>query len=206
MSVPGYWPEAILYLSKRDPVMKKIIRAYAGESLTSRGDVFFTIARSIAGQQISVKAADSVWKRVEAALPGIAPKHFLSKSVAELRACGLSQRKAEYLHHLSEFFLKEKKRIKTWDALDDETLIKELIHLRGIGRWTAEMMLIFHFMRADVFPVDDIGVLKGIEKNYPVKQPVSKAEATALAEQWRPWRTVATWYLWRSLDPVPVEY
>lgn len=206
MTPPSYWPEAIRALSKRDPVLKKIIRSYKGETLTSRGDAFYTLARSIAGQQISVKAADSIWRRLEAHVGEVAPARVLAAEATDLRALGLSQQKVAYLRNIAEHFDAQAAQVAQWHTLDDETLIKEMTALKGVGRWTAEMMLIFHYGRPDVFPVADLGLLKAIHLHYNNGTPMAKAELLALAGTWRPWRSVATWYLWRALDPVPVEY
>jgi DNA-3-methyladenine glycosylase II len=202
---PDYWNDAKAHLSKRDKVLKKIISAYEGELMVTRGDAFYTLARSIAGQQISVKAADSIWKRVEAATK-ITPKAVLATPLDALRACGFSASKASYMHALAEHFLANQKLIKHWPEMDEEAIIKELTAVRGIGRWSAEMFLIFHLVRADVFPVGDLGMLKSIYRHYNKSEKLPLAEVRALGEGWRPYRSVATWYLWRALDPLPVIY
>lgn len=201
-----YWDEAAEALSRRDKTLKKIISSYKGEALRPRGDAFYTLARSIAGQQISVKAAASVWNRVEEKLGRVTPKRMLAVTPEELRACGLSQQKIAYMLHIAEHFEREKKRVAQWHKLEDEALIKEMVALKGVGRWTAEMMLIFHYQRPDVFPIADLGLLKAIHLHYNKGEQMEKADVLALAERWRPWRSVATWYLWRALDPEPVEY
>ncbi|MDE2395958.1 MAG: DNA-3-methyladenine glycosylase 2 family protein [Burkholderiales bacterium] len=207
---PPYWDEACRHLSRRDRVMKKLIPHFGEARLQSRGDAFTTLARSIVGQQISVKAAQSVWDRF-AALVGGAPTHLAPAAVqametAELRACGLSARKSEYLLDLARHFVAGTVHVGNWRRMDDEAIITELVAIRGIGRWTAEMFLIFHLMRPNVMPLDDLGLIKGISLNYFSGEPVSRAEARELGEGWAPFRSVATWYIWRSLDPLPVEY
>lgn len=182
--------------------MAAIIRAHPEGALASRGDAFYTLARSIAGQQISVKAADSVWAKLEALHPVLTPHALLTSEEAALRACGLSGQKINYLKHISEVFHHEPERVQSWHTLPDDALIAELTRLKGVGRWTAEMMLIFHYLRPDVLPLGDIGVLKAIEKHYGIP----RERAHELSARWQPWRTVATWYLWRALDPVPVAY
>lgn len=195
---PAYWPEAKEALSQADPVMAGIIAQYQGETLVSRGDAFHTLARSIVGQQISVKAADAVWARVE-------PKvQSLAFSEESLQNCGLSRQKIIYLKSLAEFFHRESITCGYWEGMSDEEVIRHLTQVKGIGRWSAEMFLIFHLLRPDVFPVDDIGLQKAIVKNYAVDN--HKKSLTEYAQLWQPYRSVATWYLWRSLDPVPVEY
>jgi DNA-3-methyladenine glycosylase II len=210
VAVPGYWDDACRHLSRRDRVMKKLIPRFGEARLQSRGDAFTTLARSITGQQISVKAAQAVWDRFVATVGGpstkLAPKNVLAISVSELRAAGMSQRKAEYLLDLAQHFDGGRVHIAMWPEMDDQAIIDELVAIRGIGRWTAEMFLIFHLMRPDVLPLDDLGLLKGISTNYFSGEPVSRAEAREVGEAWAPYRSVATWYIWRSLDPLPVEY
>lgn len=203
---PDYWHHATRALSKSDPVMAGLIRTYPEATLFSRGDPFQTLCRSIVGQQISVRAADSVWARVCDAVGAITPDGVYAKEIDALRACGLSQRKAEYAHDLAAHFVHGRVHARDWPDMPDEAVIAELTAVRGIGRWTAEMFLIFNLMRPDVFPVDDIGLQKAVWQHYFAgeKQPLSVLRAHG--QQWQPWRTVATWYLWRSLDPVVVSY
>jgi DNA-3-methyladenine glycosylase II len=207
---PAYWDEACKHLSRRDRVMKKLIPKFGEARLQSRGDAFTTLARSIVGQQISVKAAQSVWDRFAQATGAPAtqlpPKTVLALPVDTMRAAGLSGRKTEYLHDLARHFDDGAVHVAQWQAMDDETIIAELVAIRGIGRWTAEMFLIFHLMRPNVLPLDDLGLIKGISVNYFSGEPVSRAEAREVGEAWAPFRSVATWYIWRSLDPLPVEY
>jgi DNA-3-methyladenine glycosylase II len=206
-NTPTYWNDATAALSAADPVMGRIIAAYAGETLTGKNDPFLTLARAIVGQQISVKAADAVWNRLESGLGGlVAPPPVLGSNEDSLRAHGLSRQKATYLLDLARYFHEERHTIENWDEMSDEELIKSLTSIRGIGRWTAEMFLIFHLLRPDVFPVDDIGLQKAVWKHYFAgeKQPLKTLRTHG--ELWRPYRSAATWYLWRSLDPVPVEY
>lgn len=203
---PLFWQQAINDLSTRDPVMDRIIRHYSDSMPEQRGDAFATLARAIVGQQISVKAAASVWQKLMAALPKIAPGELIAAEPALLRTCGLSARKVDYLRDLSRHFLEGILVTANWHELDDETLISELIQVKGIGRWTAEMFLIFHLHRPDVLPLDDIGLQRAVSLHYNNSQPIDKNRIRVLAENWQPWRSVATWYLWRSLDPIPVIY
>jgi DNA-3-methyladenine glycosylase II len=203
---PHYWDTACAELAERDPVMRGFVERHGAAALVSRGDPFLTLARSIVGQQISVKAAQSVWDRFAAKAGEVAPARVARMRVDTLRNCGLSARKVEYLRDLARQFDSGAIDPSDWPALDDEAIIAELVTVRGIGRWTAEMFLIFNLLRPDVLPLDDIGLLRGIEKGYRAGAKVTRKEAQTLAEAWRPWRTVATWHLWRSLDPVPVEY
>ena len=210
VSAPAYWDEACKHLSRRDRVMKRLIPQFGDACLQSRGDAFTTLARSIVGQQISVKAAQSVWDRFAALMgPGalpLQPAKVLALPVIQMREAGLSARKSEYLHDLSRHFGEGSVHVAQWQQMDDEAIIAELVAIRGIGRWTAEMFLIFHLMRPDVLPLDDLGLLKGISVNYFSGEPVSRAEAREVGDAWAPFRSVATWYIWRSLDPLPVDY
>lgn len=214
---PHWWEQANAELSAADPVLARIIERSAGAFPVSRGDPFMTLARSIVGQQISVKAAQAVWERVEAKAGEFTPDRLCRMRASTLQGCGLSVRKAEYVKDLAQHFAKGSIDPARWPELDDETIIGELVEVRGIGRWTAEMFLIFNLLRPDVFPVDDLGLLRGIALHFTPEhapQPgqataadrAAKQRAIAVGERWRPWRTAATWHLWRSLDPVPVEY
>ncbi|MFY9514231.1 MAG: DNA-3-methyladenine glycosylase [Rubrivivax sp.] len=207
---PDYWDDACRHLSRRDRVMKKLIPKFGEGRLQSRGDAFTTLARSIVGQQISVKAAQSVWDRfaalVDAPATRLPPAAVQVLPVDQLRGAGLSARKGEYLLDLARHFSEGSVHVSQWQKMDDEAIITELVAIRGIGRWTAEMFLIFHLMRPNVLPLDDLGLLKGISLNYFSGEPVSRAEAREVGEAWAPFRSVATWYIWRSLDPLPVEY
>jgi DNA-3-methyladenine glycosylase II len=185
---------------KRDRILRKIIPAYGPAHLASRGDPFVTLARSVVGQQISVKAAQSVWERLVAVCPKLVPAQFLRAGQEKLAGCGLSKRKAEYILDLAEHFRNGTLHVAKWAEMEDEDVIAELTQIRGIGRWTAEMFLMFNLMRPNVLPLDDIGLINAISKNYFSGEPVTRSEAREVAANWEPWRTVATWYMWRSLD------
>ncbi|MCC6916004.1 DNA-3-methyladenine glycosylase [Nitrosomonas sp.] len=201
-----FWEQAVADLSARDPVMDRIIQSCGDSMPEERGEAFTTLARAIVGQQISVKAAASVWQKVMASIPEMTPERLIATEMDLLRACGLSARKVDYLRDLSRHFLEGTLATANWHDLDDETLIRRLIEVKGIGRWTAEMFLIFYLHRPDVLPLDDIGLQRAVSMYYNGSQPVDKRTIRAVAENWQPWRSVATWYLWRSLDPVPVIY
>ena len=206
---PGYWEAACRFLQKQDRVMNRLIPQYPQARLQSRGDAFVTLARSVVGQQISVKAAQSVWDRFATLAEqsgGLAPDAVEVLAVEQLRSVGLSQRKSEYILDLARHFAKGLVHVERWADMDDEAIIEELVAIRGIGRWTAEMFLMFHLLRPDVLPLDDLGLIKGISLNYFSGESVSRAEAREVAQAWSPFRSVATWYLWRSLDPLPVDY
>jgi len=204
---PHYWEQACAELMKNDRIMRKLIPKFGSGFLMTRGDPFVTLARSIVGQQISVSAAQAVWDRVVlASKKKVNPKNILALTVEELRAAGLSGRKVEYIQDLAEHFISGRLHANQWQEMDDESVIKELSEIRGIGRWTAEMFLIFNLTRPNILPLDDIGLIKAISLSYFSGEPVSRHEAREVAANWAPWRTVATWYLWRSIDPIPVEY
>jgi DNA-3-methyladenine glycosylase II len=214
VSKPAYWDEATRSLSRIEPGLRRLVRAYPGIHLKRRSDPFTTLARAIVGPQISVKAADAIWARFVARVsdgptkkfPRLDPARVIAVDTTELRLCGLSQGKAAYLSDLAAHFASGRLDPKQWKKLDDEALIEALIDVKGIGRWTAEMFLIFHALRPDVLPVDDIGLQKAMALHFNGGDRLTPTEMIARAESWRPWRSVATWYLWRSLDPVPVEY
>jgi len=203
---PDYWEEACKHLAKKDRVMKRLIPRFGDACLESRGDAFTTLARSIVGQQISVKAAQSVWDRFAKLPRKMAPASVLKLKVDDMRAAGLSVRKIEYLVDLALHFDSGAVHVDKWKDMSDEMIIEELVAIRGIGRWTAEMFLIFHLMRPNVLPLDDLGLINGISQNYFSGDPVSRSDAREVAVAWAPYCSVATWYIWRSLDPLPVAY
>jgi DNA-3-methyladenine glycosylase II len=203
---PGYWERATRELAASDPVMDGLVARFPGIALRGRGDAFATLARSIVGQQISVKAAESVWQRVATTVGEVTPERVSLTPAEQLREAGLSRQKITYLHDLSQRWVDGRMRVSNWLTLDDEALINDLTQVKGIGRWTAEMFLIFHLLRPDVLPVADLGLQKAVSLHYNQGQQVSLQGLRTLARVWIPWRSVATWYLWRSLDPLPVEY
>ena len=203
---PDYWEEACRHLSRKDRVMKRLIPNFGDACLESRGDAFVTLARSIVGQQISVKAAQTVWDRFAKLPSAMTPGNVLKLKVDDMRACGLSMRKVEYLVDLALHFDSGAVHVKAWEDMSDELIITELIAIRGIGRWTAEMFLIFHLMRPNVLPLDDVGLINGVSQNYFSGEPVSRSDLREVAVAWAPYCSVATWYIWRSIDPVPVGY
>ncbi len=205
-AVPPYWQEACRELSRSDTIMRRLIGEYPDARFGSRGSAFETLLRAIVGQQISVKAAQSVWERFAAKAREVSPERVGAMRAETLRACGLSSQKVTYIRDLASHFSSGKLRPRGFHAKTDQELIDLLCDVRGIGQWTAEMFLIFHLNRPDVYPLQDIGLIRAVEKNYRGGAAVSKHELITIGEQWRPWRTVATWYLWRSLDPFPVEY
>ena len=202
---PEYWSQACAELCVKDPVLAKVIKKYPEPILTSKGDLFSTLIRSIVGQQISVLAADAVWGRFSALVGEISPEMILKPTPEALKNCGLSARKVEYIRGISETWTKEYAEID-WEILSDDEVKRKLIALRGVGPWTAEMILMFSLLRPDVFPIDDIGAIRAIENIYNGGEVMSKEDLLDQAENWAPWRTVATWFLWRTIDDEPVEY
>tara|TARA_B100000745_G_scaffold136848_1_gene89428 strand:+ start:947 stop:1573 length:627 start_codon:yes stop_codon:yes gene_type:complete len=200
------WLLAINNLKKKDKILKEIINKYKSEKLHSKKNAFLTLAKSITGQQISVKAANSIWLRLEKKIKKIDPSNILKVKINEIKKCGFSKQKANYIFNLANFFKKNKNIENKWEKVEDEEVIDDLIKIKGIGRWTAEMFLIFYLLRPNIFPSADIGLLKAISINYNLKYPLKNSDIKKFKKKWIPWSTVATWYLWRSLDPVPIKY
>ena len=188
MTTPGYWKRATRELSERDAVIRRIVAQSHGLTLRSRGDAFNTLARSIVGQQISVKAAESVWRKLIAAVPAVRPEVIHAHDVEILRTCGLSRSKVAYLHDLARHFVEKRLDVKRWEQMTDDELIAELTQVRGIGRWTAEMFLIFYMTRPDVLPVDDIGLQRAMSLHYNRGRPLSKLKMNSIAKRWLPWQ------------------
>ncbi|MBA9896108.1 DNA-3-methyladenine glycosylase family protein [Burkholderia cepacia] len=197
---PAYWDKACADLVKRDRILKKLIPKFGPAHLVKRGDPFVTLARSVVGQQISVPSAQLLWARIGDACPKLAPQPVIRLGADKLIACGLSKRKTEYILDLAQHFVSGALHVDKWTSMDDEDVIAELTQIRGISRWTAEMFLIFNLSRPDVLPLDDPGLIRAISVNYFSGEPVTRSEAREVAANWEPWRTVATWYMWRSLD------
>ena len=205
LDVPAYWAEAKAELMKRDRIMNRLIPQFGDMHLVGHPDAFTTLARSIVGQQVTTKAADAAWAKLLALCPKITPAQVIKAGAAQIGACGLSKRKTEYILDLADSFKAKRVHADQWSVMDDEAVIAELVQIRGITRWTAEMFLIFNLLRPNVLPLDDPGLIQGISQNYFSGEPVSRSDAREVSANWEPWRTVATWYLWRSLDPVPVK-
>lgn len=197
---PYFWDEASAHLMRRDRILKRLIPRHDSEWLLPSATPFIALSRAIVCQQLSVKAADALWQRfIERCGHKPSPDAVIGIAEGDWREVGLSKRKAEYIHDLASHFVEKKVRPAQWTDMDDEAVIADLCAIRGIGRWTAEMFLIFSLQRPDVFPLDDAGLLRAISLHYFSGEPVSRFEAREVAQAWSPWRTVATWYLWRSL-------
>jgi len=203
--VPPYWAAAKAELMERDRIMNKLIPQFGDMHLRGHPDPFTTLARSIVGQQVTVKAAEAAWLKLRTLCPKMLPSQVIKAGAGELSACGLSKRKTDYILDLADHFKAKRVHADLWSQMDDEAVIAELVQIRGITRWTAEMFLIFNLLRPNVLPLDDPGLIQGISQNYFSGEPVSRSDAREVAANWEPWRTVATWYLWRSLDPIPVK-
>ena len=205
-SAPDYWAEACKHLIKKDRVLRRLIPQVGDVALYQRGDAFTTLARSIVGQQVSVASAQRVWDRLAALPRSMTPRSVLKLKVDDMRAAGLSARKVEYLVDLALHFDSGQLHVKQWDQMDDPAIVAELVAIRGISRWTADMFLIFHLARPNVLPLDDATLIQGISQHYFSGDPVSRSDAREVAQAWNPWCSVATWYIWRSLAPLPVDY
>jgi DNA-3-methyladenine glycosylase II len=200
--LPDYWEEAKQQLMQRDRIMARLIPQFGDVQLTGKGEPFSTLVRSLISQQISEKSAEAVWLRFLALCPKCSPSQVVKAGAENLAGCGLSKRKTEYILDLAEHFKVKRVHVELWAEMDDEAVIAELVQIRGIGRWTAEMFLIFNLLRPNILPLDDPRLIKGISVNYFSGEPVSRSDAREVAANWEPWRTVATWYLWRSLETV----
>jgi DNA-3-methyladenine glycosylase II len=205
-SVLDDWEKACAHLKGADPRFIPVISAFPGETLSGSGDLFKTLVGAVVGQQISVKAAEAIWLRLGKLLGEVTPRSALRKTIAELRSVGLSYRKAEYLLGIAQALIEEKIHPELWPRMADPRVIAELVSLRGIGEWTAHMILIFYLQRPDVLPVKDIGLLNAAGEFFQLRERIHPQELIKRAEAWRPYRTVATWYLWRKLDPMPIKY
>ena len=204
-STPEWWGSAKLELANKDVLLKSLIEEFEEPQLSSRGDLFATLIKSIVGQQISVIAASAVWSRLFDLVGEVNPESILAKTHEELRQVGLSNRKVEYIVGIAEAWTEGLSEID-WEQMSDEEVVQELVKLRGVGRWTVQMLLIFALLRQDVFPIDDIGLIRGMEKLYNSGNPLETSELYEISEKWMPYRTMGVWYIWRSIDPEPVEY
>ncbi len=200
------WNRALDQLGSSDPGLAVLFDRFPGERIQTSGDPFRVLANSIVGQQISVKAASAIFGRLSALLGEWSPDAVGKVSDEQLRTAGLSVRKVEYFRGLAAAFLDGTLDPLRWETETDAQVMKELTALRGIGRWTAEMFLIFHLKRPDVLPLDDLGLLQSAARLFGWDYPFDPKQLEHRAEAWRPWRTVGTWYLWRALDPEPVVY
>ncbi len=206
MSAPDYWDDAKAALSAADPVLEKIIAEYHGEAMQGKNDAFSTLMRAIVGQQISVKAADAIWKRLETGIGGMTVENALLKTPEQFREYGLTRQKGLYAADLTQYFAEHQPTRAKWDTMTDEEIIADLIKIKGIGRWTAEMFLMFHLQRPDILPLGNLGLVKAMYKFYNTGEKLEIAALRQLAVPWQPYRTVATWYMWRTYDLEAINY
>jgi DNA-3-methyladenine glycosylase II len=204
---PIYWYKAKRSLSKRDPIINKIIKKYNKGFLTTKNKPFFSLCRTIVGQQISTKAADAIWLRFSKKCNNkIEPKIVLKLSARSLKSVGLSRQKVSYLKNIAKGFKNKSFNVNKLNKMNDKEAIIYITQLKGLGVWSAEMFLMFNLNRADIYPTADIGLLRAISKNYKTSYPPSKVFLNKISKLHSGYRTVFTWYMWRSIDPVDVEY
>ena len=203
---PKYWNKGKIYLSNKDKVLKKLIQTYRNEYLNLNSNYFHSLINSIIGQQISVSAADSMKTKFFKLKRNITPQTVSKVRTTDLRKCGLSRQKILYIRNISKFFLQNKKFIKNINKSSEEEIYKNLIEIKGVGNWTIDMFLMFSYGSSNIFPTGDLGFLKAISKLYKVQLPISERKLKLLYKKWSPYSSLATWYLWRSLDPIPVNY
>ena len=203
---PKYWNKGKIYLSNKDKVLKKLIQTYRNEYLNLNSNYFHSLINSIIGQQISVSAADSMKTKFFKLKRNITPQTVSKLRTTDLRKCGLSRQKILYIRNISKFFLQNKKFIKNINKSSEEEIYNHLIEIKGVGNWTIHMFLMFSYGSSNIFPTGDLGFLKAISKLYKVQLPISERKLKLLYKKWSPYSSQATWYLWRSLDPIPVNY
>ena len=203
---PKYWNKGKIYLSNKDKVLKKLIQTYRNEYLNLNSNYFHSLINSIIGQQISVSAADSIKTKFFKLKRNRTPQTVSKLRTTDLRKCGLSRQKILYIRNISKFFLQNKKFIKNINKSSEEEIYTNLIEIKGVGNWTIHMFLMFSYGSSNIFPTGDLGFLKAISKLYKVQLPISERKLKLLYKKWSPYSSQATWYLWRSLDPIPVNY
>ena len=203
---PKYWNRGKLYLSNKDKVLKKIILQFPKEHMTINTNHYHSLIKSIIGQQFSVNAASSIKKKFFSLDNNITPTKIIKINNRLIKKCGLSKQKTEYINNISIFFLKNKKFIKQIHNYEDEFIRNKLIQIKGVGNWTIDMFLIFSLGFNNIFPEGDLGFLKAISKAYNKNIPLDKNYLNKLKKRWSPYNSLATWYLWRSLDPLPINY
>ncbi|MFL2954000.1 MAG: DNA-3-methyladenine glycosylase family protein [Candidatus Thalassarchaeaceae archaeon] len=205
MSGPPYWAKAVEYLKSNDSILSRVIDENLRPFLSPNGDVGNTLIKSIVGQQISVKAADSVWRKMTGLLGTVIPENIVSCDLQDLRGCGLSMRKSEYILDFSRLWVDSLSDLD-WFSMDGEDVRSRLLELRGVGPWTVDMVMIFALGQPDILPLGDIGLIRAIEKTYAGGSNLGVEDLLDISAGWSPYRTVATWYLWRVVDPEPVNY
>jgi DNA-3-methyladenine glycosylase II len=200
------WSEADAHLSGADPLLAPIISRNAPCTMKPDADIFLGLLDAIVSQQLSVKASATIFGRFKALFPnGVTPSGVIETSIDDIRACGFSRGKAAYVHDLCAHVLDGRLELDHLDTLPDDEVVTELTAVKGIGRWTAEMILIFHLNRPDILPLDDLGIREAFKRLYNLDDRPGPDEMTLIAEPWRPWRSVGSWYLWRILDNEPLR-
>ena len=203
---PKYWNKGIIYLSNKDKVLKKIIDQFPKQSLILNDNSFHALINSIIGQQISVSAANSMKKKLFVLKKNITPRTIKNIKKIDFKKCGLSKQKILYINNIADFFIENKKFIYEIDKSEDQYIREKLIEIKGIGNWTVDMFLIFTHGSSNIFPTGDLGFIKAISKHYKKDLPLDDNFLSTLLKRWSPYSSIATWYLWRSLDPIPVSY
>jgi len=203
---PNFWNKGKIYLSKNDKILKSIINNYPKEYMSINKNYFHCIVNSIIGQQISVAAANSIKQRFFKLNKNINPTYVLKIRKNKFKKTGLSEQKTNYIKNVSYFFINNKQFIKNIESFGDNEIKEELTKIKGVGPWTADMFLIFSLGRSNIFPIGDLGLINAISVSYKQKKPISEKKLNQLYKKWSPFCSIATWYLWRSLDPIPINY
>tara|TARA_B000000532_G_C18832835_1_gene391161 strand:+ start:293 stop:916 length:624 start_codon:yes stop_codon:yes gene_type:complete len=203
---PKYWNRAKKILSKKDKVMRKLINNYKDKSLITRNDVFYSLCMSITGQQLSISSASAIFKRFQKKVGKITPTRVSKLSISQIKSCGMTKQKAKGIKELAVKMIRKEFNPKLINKMSDEEAIEYLSELRQIGRWSAEMILLFTFNRSNIWPLQDIGLLRAISNNYNKKYFPPKKFLDKLYKKFTPYCSVATWYLWRSIDNEPIQY
>ncbi len=206
MTSPAYWQEAIHYLTNKDQIIASLIATYPDEVMVNHQNPFSTLVKAIVGQQISIKAAATICQRLELLIGDFSTSNYLAVKENDLRQCGLSRPKIRYIANVANALDSGQITPLTWSTMNDDEVVRQLTSISGVGIWTAQMFMIFYLHRADILPLGDIGLINAIKLNYASGKDLSKSDIKEIAQVWQPYRTVATWYLWRSLDPIPVQY
>ena len=203
---PKYWRKAIKILSKKDKVLKKLIIKYNDKFLTTRKDIFYSLCKSIIGQQLSIFSASAVFNRFQKKVGKIKPTQVAKLSISQIKSCGMTKQKAKGIKELAIKMIRKEFDPKLINKMNDEQAIEYLSSLRQIGRWSAEMILLFTYNRSNIWPLQDIGLLRAISNNYKKKYFPPKSFLNKLYKKFTPYCSVATWYLWRSIDDEPIQY
>ncbi|MDC6447845.1 DNA-3-methyladenine glycosylase 2 family protein [Alphaproteobacteria bacterium] len=203
---PKYWNKGKKYLSNKDKVLKRIIDQFPNQSLQLNNNSFHALINSIIGQQISVSAANSMKTKLFSLKRNVTPRTIKNIKKNDFKKCGLSKQKILYINNIADFFLNNKKFINNISLLDIDLIRKNFVEIKGIGNWTVDMFLLFTHGSSNIFPSGDLGFIKAISKHYKMDLPLSEKKLLKLYQKWSPYSSIATWYLWRSLDPIPVSY